>query len=155
MDTYTEILEKRVEELEDTVASYNPTIYNILNLLIEQKRKVWEQKISYMDYMGFLRYYCTIKFNMGRCVGHTTALKQIFEENLSTTMYIVPRKIMLGDIRQGISLDQLGDELMGRNFTKNLILADNFLGNESLIDKLYTDIGILAGVHAQLIFVIT
>jgi hypothetical protein len=160
---YIEKLEKHIEELEDIVATHNPTTLNILNLLIEQKRVSYEKnKIKFGQNLSDLHLFkeiCTIKFNLGRQMGHTTALRTIYNKDPLTTMYIMPRKTMLANFHGGLAIDELASKLQGCTFTKKLILADCFLGqakSDDMINTLYdTIIGRIVSQGTPPIFVIT
>lgn len=138
MSKYEQQLEKRVAELEDIILTKTvpPTVHGIMKFLIEEKRKILKASHHQTELMtshSTLRDITTIKFNLGRQSGHTTALEKINKEN-KNSLFI---KYYNNHNSTGEDFASFKKKLHGSPIQTDLILADDFLYEERRLNELY------------------
>lgn len=142
MDEYTKQLEKRCEELQDVVSSFQPTTLNMITWMINAKKEqLNKSKIRWghngLPNMMLLREVCTVAVNFGRQCGHSTALETLRARDPLYHVLITPIRAMTVTNKNCIHLEKFEQEYSSLN--AKLILADNFLiGEQRYIDRLYT-----------------
>ena len=129
-DDYTKSLEKRIEELEDVVTSYNPTTFNILKTIVDVKMEFFKNNNIKYGHNGLaartlLSELCTVKFCLGRQMGHTTALYALYKKDPIHTTLIFSHKMMVPKYKGAIHFSDFVNN--GSTLTSKLILFDNYL----------------------------
>jgi len=140
---YVNELEKRCEQLQDIVSTFQPTTLNMMTwMLSAKKEQLYKNKIRWnyngMSRLMLLREICTITFNFGRQSGHSTAIETIRSTDPSQHILIVPIRAMTIANTNAICLDKF-EHTQPASIDAKLILADNFLvGEYRYIERLYT-----------------
>jgi hypothetical protein len=139
---YVKELEKRCEELQDVVSTFQPTTLNMITWMIDAKREqLHKSKVRWghngLPNMMLLREVCTVAVNFGRQCGHSTALEALRARDPLYHVMVAPSRAMTINNRNCMNLDTFGQDSSSLN--AKLILADAFLiGEQRYIDKLYT-----------------
>lgn len=141
IDTYTKILENRIDELQDIVTSHNPTLLTIIQQLITIKLQYIEDnkiRCNYesMPFGMLLRDIFTIKINAGRAMGHSSAIHTIYKSDPINNIMICPSKYTQKQFPGSLTFDDINRP--GIIFTKKLVLVDNNIEvTDFTIKKLY------------------
>jgi hypothetical protein len=83
----------------------------------------------------FLKENCTLTINLGRQMGHTTALQKYHTSNPLYSMYVVISRFQLNNYKNGLVVDDL--EKPGSTITKKIFLLDNFLSSSDTTQKFF------------------
>jgi hypothetical protein len=147
-EDYIKILEKQNAELLDKLSvETDPSTYYLIRTLIDAKRKyITDKKITFgffqhLSPSHLVKEYTTITFNIGRQMGHSTALCKIHNEEPFNSIYVVPRRTIIQHNKKGIHHDDLC--MPGVILKQKLILADSYMScNPSILDDLHKSISI-------------
>ena len=131
---YVKSLEDRIEELENALKLLYPTTENILRTIINQKRNFLDNDFAKIrpsnEQVGLniLKEVCTIRFNSGRQMGHTTAIIKLCNEQPDDSLIIVDNRMKL-DRYYPKKFSIYSDEIINKNtiIHKKLIFIEDAL----------------------------
>jgi chromosome condensin MukBEF ATPase and DNA-binding subunit MukB len=126
LEQHVEQLEEKQAQLEAELARREPSLENILRMAIDMKRKSIDKIVTNTTYsidQNRVRELFTIRLNMGRREGHTTALKNIYTSDPENTLLCTA----FPGMKRLIPGMKTFSEFQRINVVYKLYLLDNFL----------------------------